>query len=305
MTRTIVALTTAGIVAAGCTTLSGDQGQLVRSDIQRLDRQVQELRRSQGAAGDVAQRLAALEKSVQHLGQQFAQMQRMQADLTARYDAIRQDQMTLTGRFEEAKHLAQRVAQDQEQIQKAGAQLAAMDQRLRQLDQDIDALRRAVEQLRAAGPGGPATAARPGTSPATRPGATTAQASGALRAEAIYKEAFDFLNKGDYPKARERFEAFLKADPNSDFAEGAMYLIADTYYKQKDYENAILRYEELVARFPKGRRVPAALFYQAIAFRELGAPRDARVLLERVVKSYPNSTEAQLARAELPKLPAH
>jgi tol-pal system protein YbgF len=199
------------------------------------------------------------------------------------------------------------VAQDQEQVQKTAAQLAAMDQRLRQLDQDIDALRRTVELLRAAGPGQtpvarPGAPGAPGGSAPARTGTVTPPAGG--RAEAIYKEAFEHLNKRDYAKARERFEAFLKADPNSDFAEGAMYLIADTYYKQKDYENAILRYEELVARFPGGRRVPASLFYQALAFRELGAPKDARLLLERVVKSYPNSTEAKLAKAELPKLPA-
>jgi TolA-binding protein len=50
--------------------------------------------------------------------------------------------------------------------------------------------------------------------------------------------------------------------------------------------------------------VAAALLKQGLAFKELGAPKDARVLFQKVVDGFPSSTEAQLARAELPRLPA-
>lgn len=305
MRTAILAVAAVGLVAAGCQSLGGDQSREIQSDIQRLDLQVRQLRQASGAAGELPRRLETLERGVQALGQQIQQVQRLQAELTARYDAVRQDQMTLTGRFDETKHLAQRLQQDQDQVQKVGAQLAAIDQRLRQLDQELDGLKRAVADRQAAAPPG-TTVARPAPSPTgtARPGASPGGPTGpAQPAEALYQEGFDLFKKREYAKAREKFQQFLRANPNSDFAEGAMYFVAETYFAEKDYENAILRYEELLVRYPKGRRVPAALLQQGFAFKELGAPKDARMAFQKVVETYPNSTEATLAKVELPKLP--
>jgi tol-pal system protein YbgF len=234
-------------------------------------------------------------------------LQQNQASLTARYQALERDQQTLTGRFEEAKHLTDRVRQDQEQVQKTSSAIASLDNRLRQMEQELSGLRQRVTQAEPQRGVAPQPPAQPGaTAPQAtqpRPAPTAAAAPTPQQAEAVYREGFDFMSRGEYAKARDRFQAFLRAAPSSEFAEGAMYAIAETYYRERDYENAILKYEELVARFPKGRRVPAALLYQGLAFKELGAPKDARALLEKVVQAYPNSTEATLARVELPKLP--
>jgi tol-pal system protein YbgF len=300
MRRSILAVVAGALLAAGCTALGGgEQASQVQSDIQRLDRQVRNLQQAQSLGNDATRRLEQLEAGLNQVRQQMQALQQNQASQAARYQALERDQQTLTGRFEETKHLTDRVRQDQEQVQKTSAAIAALDNRLRQMEQELSGLRQ-----RAAAPQPPA---QPGaTSPQAtqpRPAPTAAAAPTPQQAEAIYREGFDFMNRGEYAKARDRFQAFLKAAPSSEFAEGAMYAIAETYYREKDYENAILKYEELVARFPKGRRVPAALLYQGLAFKELGAPKDARALLEKVVQAYPNSTEATLARVELPKLP--
>ncbi|HEX7125510.1 MAG TPA: tol-pal system protein YbgF [Thermodesulfobacteriota bacterium] len=296
MRTAILAVAAFGLVVAGCQSFPGDQNRQLQSDIQRLDLQVRQLRQAGGAGGELSRRLDAVERNVQQLGQQLTQLQRLQADLTARYDAIRQDQMTLTGRFDETKYLAQRLSQDQEQVQKVSAQLAAMDQRLRQLDQELDALRRAEGERQ--------TTARTQPSPAVQaPSQASARAPAVQPAEALYQEGFELFKKREYAKAREKFQQFLKANPSSDFAEGAMYFIAETYFAERDYENAILRYEELLVRYPKGRRVPAALLQQGFAFKELGAPKDARMAFQKILDTFPNSTEATLAKVELPKLP--
>jgi tol-pal system protein YbgF len=300
MRRGILAVVAGALLAAGCTALGGgEQASQVQSDIQRLDRQVRNLQQAQSLGNDATRRLEQLEAGLNQVRQQMQALQQNQASQAARYQALERDQQTLTGRLEEAKHLTDRVRQDQEQVQKTSAAIAALDNRLRQMEQELSGLRQ-----RAAAPQPPA---QPGaTAPQAtqpRPAPTAAAAPTPQQAEAIYREGFDFMNRGEYAKARDRFQAFLKAAPSSEFAEGAMYAIAETYYREKDYENAILKYEELVARFPKGRRVPAALLYQGLAFKELGAPKDARALLEKVVQAYPNSTEATLARVELPKLP--
>lgn len=282
----------AGVLTAGCQTLGGDDARQIQSDIQRLDLQVRQLRQTGGAGGELPRRLDALERTLQQTAQQLQQLQRLQADLTARYDTIRQEQMTLTGRFDETKYASQRLAQDIDQVQKVNAQLTALDQRVRQLDQEIEALRRAGAATSQARPAPPAPA------PTTRAAPSPAQPS-----EALYQEGFELFKKREYAKAREKFQAFLRASPGSDFAEGAMYFVAETYFAEKDYENAILRYEELLVRYPKGRRVPAALLQQGFAFKELGAPKDARMAFQKILDTFPNSTEATLAKVELPKLP--
>ncbi len=302
MRTAILAVAAFGLVLAGCQSLAGDQSRQLQNDIQRLDLQVRQLRQSGGAAGELPRRLDTLERSLQQLGQQMTQLQRLQADMTARYDAIRQDQMTLTGRLDESKYLAQRLSQDQEQVQKVGSQLAAMDQRLRQLDQELDMLRRAAADRQAASPAQGTQVARTPPSP-TPGGARPGGSPAAQPAEALYQEGFELFKKREYAKAREKFQQFLKANPSSDFAEGAMYFVAETYFAERDYENAILRYEELLVRYPKGRRVPAALLQQGFAFKELGAPKDARVAFQKILDTFPNSTEATLAKVELPKLP--
>jgi tol-pal system protein YbgF len=308
MRRGILAVVAGALLAAGCTALGGgEQASQVQSDIQRLDRQVRNLQQAQSLGNDAARRLEQLEGGLNQVRQQMQALQQNQASLTARYQALERDQQSLTGRFEEAKHLTDRVRQDQEQVQKTSSAIAALDNRLRQLEQELSGLRQRVTQAEPQRGVAPQPPAQPGaTSPQAtqpRPAPTAAAAPTPQQAEAIYREGFDFMNRGEYARARDRFQAFLKAAPSSEFAEGAVYAIAETYYREKDYENAILKYEELVARFPKGRRVPAALLYQGLAFKELGAPKDARALLEKVVQAYPNSTEATLARVELPKLP--
>jgi tol-pal system protein YbgF len=286
------------LLLAACTATGGEQGQLMQSDIQRLDRQVRELRAAQQGGSEATRRLETLERSVQQLNQQLAQLQRTQADITARYEGVRQEQMNLTGRLEESRNVTQRLQDDQELLRRLASQASALDGRIKQLEQELANLRTRVS---AGAPGNPPGGnAQSQGSPQARPPQSPPTAQ--QQAEAVYREGFDFMNKSEFGKARDRFQAFLKAAPNSEFAEGAMYLIAETYYREKDYENAILRYEELVARYPKGRRVPAARLYQGYAFKELGAPKDARALFERVVTEFPNSTEAQLARAEIPKL---
>jgi len=56
------------------------------------------------------------------------------------------------------------------------------------------------------------------------------------------------LNAGDEPAAREYFEHMITR--SSSAAAEAMYYIALTYYEQKLYEEAYVRFEQLIDRYP-------------------------------------------------------
>ncbi len=118
----------------------------------------------------------------------------------------------------------------------------------------------------------------------------------------LYKDAYEALQKGNYEKARKKFEAFLKQYPNTELSGNAQFWIGETYYHKKDFERAILEYEKMITKYPEGGKISAALFKQALAFLELGDKTNARNLLKRIVERFPNSEQAEMAKKKLGSL---
>ena len=65
---------------------------------------------------------------------------------------------------------------------------------------------------------------------------------------------------------------------------------------------AILEFNEVLLRYPKGDKVPAALLRQALAFAELGDKVDARLVLQKLVSEHGDSPEAEKGRQKLAEL---
>jgi tol-pal system protein YbgF len=115
----------------------------------------------------------------------------------------------------------------------------------------------------------------------------------------LYREAFETYQRGDMEGARKKFEAFLKQYPNTDLSDNAQFWIGETYYGKKDYERAILEYEKVMAKYPEGDKVPAAILKQAFSFLELGDKTNGKNLLRRVMERYPHSEQAEIAKKRL------
>jgi len=115
----------------------------------------------------------------------------------------------------------------------------------------------------------------------------------------LYREAFETYQRGDIEGARKKFEAFLKQYPNTDLSDNAQFWIGETYYGKKDYERAILEYEKVMAKYPEGDKVPAAILKQAFSFLELGDKTNGKSLLRRVMERYPHSEQAEIAKKRL------
>lgn len=116
-----------------------------------------------------------------------------------------------------------------------------------------------------------------------------------------YKLALRALNDQQYDKAIQQFRNFQRKYPNSDMADDAQYLIGESYFAQKDYNRAILEFND-VLKYRRGDKVPAALLRQAQAFLEIGDRTDARLILQKLINDYPNSEQAREAKDRLPTL---
>ncbi|MBW2559731.1 MAG: tol-pal system protein YbgF [Deltaproteobacteria bacterium] len=117
--------------------------------------------------------------------------------------------------------------------------------------------------------------------------------------EEAYANAYSVFKSGRHDVAKEEFRKFLKSFPNSEYSDNAQFWIGECDYFQGRYEEAIIEYEAVIQDYPKGNKVPNALLKQALSFLKLGDKSSAKFLLQGVIKDYPNTTPASVARKKL------
>ncbi len=117
--------------------------------------------------------------------------------------------------------------------------------------------------------------------------------------ESLYAAAYELFREGKYEKSREGFENFLKQHPDTEFSDNAQFWIGECYYFEKKYEKAIVEYDKVTKNFPDGNKVPYALLKQGLSFLKLGDKASAKLLLQQVIKDFPNTSQARIARARL------
>ncbi|HLN85711.1 MAG TPA: tol-pal system protein YbgF [Candidatus Limnocylindrales bacterium] len=116
-----------------------------------------------------------------------------------------------------------------------------------------------------------------------------------------YETAWRSFEKKDYQAAAGRFRDFLKKNPKTRLAAAAQFWLGESYFALKEFEKAIVAYDE-VRRFPQTDKVAAALLRQGIAFGELGEKLNARLVLQELVEKFPQSAEAPRAKQRLKAL---
>lgn len=107
---------------------------------------------------------------------------------------------------------------------------------------------------------------------------------------------------GDYSGAANFFARYAKNFPTGKSIPNARYFWADALYEAKNYQEAILKFEEFKEKYPKSDRVAEALYKQGLAFIQLGKKSDAKLFFTELVSSHGDSSFAKKAKSELEKL---
>ena len=95
-----------------------------------------------------------------------------------------------------------------------------------------------------------------------------------------FQDAYDMYN-----------QALKDARAPSDQAM-ARFLMGETRFQQKEYDQAILEYQEVISKFSNQELTPTALLRQAEAFEALSDNDTAKIIYKKILGSYPNSPEA-------------
>jgi tol-pal system protein YbgF len=123
-----------------------------------------------------------------------------------------------------------------------------------------------------------------------------------LSPQEIYNMAYADYLKGNYELAIDGFKIYLNNFSQSPFADNALYWIGECYFSQKEYEEAISRYNELILNFPLGDKVPAAYLHKGISLMELDRNEEAMSVFKLMVSKYPLEEETKIAQEKIKEL---
>ncbi len=123
-----------------------------------------------------------------------------------------------------------------------------------------------------------------------------------LSPQEIYNMAYADYLKGNFALAIDGFKIYLDNFSQSPFADNALYWIGECHFSQKEYEDAISRYNQLILNYPLGDKVPAAYLHKGISLMELDRKEEALSVFKLMVSKYPLEEETKIAQEKIKEL---
>ena len=268
------------LLAVGCVS---------QGDVNSLDTRLNEL---EIRSAETAKSSQALQTGLQSREEEEQALRHQAASLRAKMNALNEEIRVLTGRIEELEHLVQRQSQkDATSVEEEDKRLAELAKTAKNNDERIFRL----EQYLKVEPSEKKTSVEKPVAKIVPAGKVEPKIS----EDEIYRMAKQAFDQGDSDAAREKFQELIKRFPNSERADNAQFWIGEIYYREKWYEKSILEYQKVIENYPKGNKVPASLLKQGFAFLNLGDNANSRLILEELIKKYPQSNEAKIAKDRL------
>ena len=251
--------------------------------------------------------------SGQALQQDVAQVRQDLNSLTLAVHRSRGDTETVVGQLD--RRTREQGAESSKQSAALNARLDALSAEVARVSARVDELSQRVETLgRGAPSGGAAPVPPPARSGAPAPSVAAVPPparSGGASAEESYQAAYLDFSKGLYPLAVSGFRDFLRRFPDSPLADSSQYWIGEAYFSmaratasqpdkaRENLEHAVQEFRKVVVAYPRGSKVPTALYKEALALVELKQTALAQARLQYLVEHFPQSEEAPLAKERL------
>jgi tol-pal system protein YbgF len=268
------------LLCAGCASqgsLDNVRGDVdaVKSRLFTVDRDVATLREESKVS------VGAIEKGFKT---DVAAVRKMSADIQATIDTTKSEMQALNGRVDDANLAAKKPAEDLVRYREdADKRILALEERILKQQNQLDSLTKKLADLAKAKKEEAAAVAVP-------------------PADALYLKGLDSLKAGDVATAREQFNKFLEQNPGHELAANAHYWVGETHYSEKNYESAILAYQEVIKNYPGRDKVVPAMLKQALAFNAIKDTKSAKYVLKKLVEGFPKSEEAKKAKVLLKEI---
>ncbi len=250
------------LLLAGC--LPPAQSQIkVENDLEEMKRHLARLEQGSNDGGSQARR------QLENLGRQVAELQ-------SSLDTLRVEFQSINGRLDDLGRSNQQAAADMALVRDdLGMQISVLAERLAKTEGKIAQ---------------PPTPVPAPVTPVTKPVVKTS-------AEQVYQQALEkILTGSDFAGGRAALKEFLKDYPQHELAVNAHYWIGEAFYGEKKYENAILKFQEVIQKYSDHPKAASALLKQGKAFAALGDTSNAETTWKQLLKTFPLSPEAKKAK---------
>ena len=276
----IVLILASVLMLAGC--LPPSQNQL------RMEMDLAEMKR----------RLAQLEvKNVETAQTEAAggdNLQRQMAELTAGLDNLRVEFQSVYGRMDDLAQDSQATRDEMQLIKEdMGLQLTSLENRVSGMEKKV----------------GGGQLAQPATDLTPTPGQDQVQqpqeapATDQVTPEQLYDQALGFIRTDQrFKDGQILLEEFVSKYPQHQLYVNALYWIGESYYGDKEYEMAILQFQDVISKYGQHPKAPAAMLKQALAFNALGDAQNAGTTMNKLIAEYPDTPQAESAKKFLEKM---
>ncbi|WP_428737265.1 tetratricopeptide repeat protein [Sulfurimonas sp.] len=126
----------------------------------------------------------------------------------------------------------------------------------------------------------------------TKPSKTTTTSS-KLGSSELYNSAKENFDKKYYTKAIEEYTELIERNYKPAYAH---YMIAEMWYKRKDYAKAISYFKKSSELYSKASYMPELMLHTAISMEKTGDISHAKTFYNAIISKYPNSKEAIKAK---------
>lgn len=202
------------------------------------------------------------------------------------------------------EHLIQAGKKSEQRQNEFADRLQGLDDRQRAAADQIRALQDAIKELRASQDETRTRAAlldQRAVTPKVEvvnpaPPSKTSRDSGP---PADYVKAFGLYSANNFADAIASFEAFVKANPHSDYTANALYWIGECHYSLSDLPKAKEAFFKVAGSYPNSPKAPDSLLKLGYTLSAMKEKEKARAIFESLIKSYPSSPAATKARERL------
>lgn len=204
--------------------------------------------------------------------------QRQVAELLAGLDNLRVEFQSVNGRMDDLGQDNRALADELQLIKDdMGLQLTSLTNRVADLEQQVPSQ---------------GTMAQP----------PEQQREPELTAEQLYQNGLDLIrNQKNFAAGRKQLKSFVNKYPEHDLYVNALYWMGEAFYGEKQYELAILQFQDVISMYSSHPKAAAAMLKQALAFNALGDGENARTTMQKLIEEYPDSTQVTAAKKYLEK----
>jgi tol-pal system protein YbgF len=123
-----------------------------------------------------------------------------------------------------------------------------------------------------------------------------------LSPQEVYNTAYADYLKGNFDLASDGFKIYRDSFPDSPLADNALYWIGECLFSQRQFNEAVEEFNNLILEYPQGDKVAAAYLKKGLALAELRRKDEALVVFKLLISKYPLEEEARIAQEKIKEL---